>query len=249
MKPHDGRTAIVTGGAGWIGQAIARGLVEDGFAVAIADLDRVRAQAVAEALGAAGGRAMAVGLDVCSYASAQRMAAEVIGAFGAIDALINNAGGSARAECSLFCDADPAVFERIIDMNLKGPLHCSRAVIGHMIARRRGSIVNLGSITGIQGLSYVVDYSAAKGGVIAFTRALAKEVGQHGIRVNCVSPGLVPRPDEDPARAQRTNFLGRVCAAEDVAAMVRFLAGDQAGFITGQNHVVDGGRSLGMKGE
>lgn len=249
MKPHDGRSAIVTGGAGWIGQAIARGLIEDGLAVAVADLDRARAQEAADRLVAAGGRAMAVELDVRSYASAQRMVAEVVGAFGAVDALVNNAGGSARKDISLFCDADPAVLDRIIDMNLKGPVYCSRAVIGHMIGRTRGAIVNIGSITGIQGLSYVVDYSAAKGGVIAFTKALAKEVGRHGIRVNCVSPGLVPRPDEDPSRARNSNFLGRTCSAEDVAAMVRFLVGDQAGFITGQNHVVDGGRSLGMKGE
>jgi NAD(P)-dependent dehydrogenase (short-subunit alcohol dehydrogenase family) len=247
MTPHNERIAIVTGGAGWIGQTIARGLVEDGMTVVVADIDRTRAQEVADGLTAAGGRAMAVELDVTSFASAQRMVAEVIGAFGAIDALINNAGGSARKQCSLFGDADPAVIDRIIDMNLKGPLFCSRAVIGHMIERKRGTIVNLGSTTGIQGLEYVVDYSAAKGGVITFTKALAKEVGKHGIRVNCVSPGLVPRPDEDPARGLRTNYLGRVCTAEDIAGPVRFFLSDQAGFITGHNLVIDGGRSLGMK--
>lgn len=246
MTPHNGRSAIVTGGAGCIGQAIARGLIEDGMAVAVADIDQARAQAVADALTAAGGRAMAVELDVRSFASAQRMVAEVIAAFGSVDTLVNNAGGSARKECSLFCDADPAVLDRMIDMNLKGPLYCSRAVIGHMLGKKRGWIINMASITGIQGLERVVDYSAAKGGVIAFTKALAKEVGRHGIRVNCVSPGVVPRPDEDPARGLRTNYLGRVCTAEDIAGPVRFLLRDQAGFIAGHNLVIDGGRSLGM---
>lgn len=249
MTPHDGRTAIVTGGAGWIGQAIARALMEDGFAIAVADIDSSRAQEAVNALVAAGGKAMAIELDVCSYDSAQRMVDTVIGAFGTIDALVNNAGGSARKDISLFCDATPTVLDRMIDMNLKGPIYCTRAVIGHMIAHKRGAIVNIGSITGLQGLCKVVDYSAAKGGVITFTKALAKEVGEHGIRVNCVSPGLVPRPTEDPERARRANFLGRVCTAEDVAEMVRFLISDQAGFITGQNHIIDGGRSLCMKGE
>ena len=136
----------------------------------------------------------------------------------------------------------------MIDVNLKGPLFCTRAVIGHMVERKCGKIVNIGSITGIQGLEYVVDYSAAKGGVIAFTKALAKEVGPSGINVNCVSPGLVPRPDENPARALRSGYLGRICKPEDIAELVVFLSTDAAAYITGQNYVIDGGRSLGMKG-
>ncbi len=245
----ENRVAVVTGGAGWIGQAIARALAEDGLSVAVADLDLGKTQEVVDRLTADGGRAIAVELDVRSYDSARRMADAVLKAFGAIDVLINNAGGSARKSCTLFCDADPAVLDRIIDVNLKGQLYCARAVIGHMIEKKRGGIVNMGSITGIQGLEIVVDYSAAKGGVIAFTKALAKEVGPHGIRVNCVSPGIVPRPDENPARARRSNYLGGICTAEDIAEAVRFLVSERARFITGHNLVVDGGRSLGMKGQ
>jgi NAD(P)-dependent dehydrogenase (short-subunit alcohol dehydrogenase family) len=242
--------AIVTGGAGYIGQAIAAGLAADGHAVAVADLDLARAQAVADRLTAAGRRAIAVQLDVCSYPSAQRMAETVQQALGPIAVLVNNAGGSARlvgGTYGPFHEAEERVISAMVDINLKGPLFVTRAVVPQMVARRQGAIVNVGSICGVQGTEMVADYSAAKGGVIAFTRVLAKELGPHGIRVNCVSPGIVPRPDEDPARALGGNYLGRVCTAEDVAELVRFLASDRSGFITGHNHIIDGGRSLAVK--
>ncbi|MCK6488945.1 MAG: SDR family oxidoreductase [Planctomycetes bacterium] len=242
--------AIVTGGAGHIGQAIAAGLAADGFAVAVADLDLVRAQAVADRLAADGRRAIAVAVDVCSYASAQCLAATVLEAFGAIDVLVNNAGGSARlvgGGYGPFHEAEERVIAAMIDINLKGPLFVTRAVAPYMVARRQGRIVQVGSICGVQGTENVADYSAAKGGVIAFTKALAKELGAHGILVNCVSPGLVPRPGEELERARQSNYLGRACTAEDVAELVRFLAGEKSGFITGHNHVIDGGRSLAMK--
>lgn len=242
--------AIVTGGAGSIGQAIATGLAADGYAVAVADLDQSRAQAVADRLTAAGHRAIAVALDICTYASAQRMMATVEETLGAIEVLVNNAGGSARlvgGTYGPFHEAEERVIAAMIDINLKGPLFVTRAVAPQMVARRQGRIINVASICGVQGTENVADYSAAKGGVIAFTKVLAKELGQYGIRVNCVSPGLVPRPDEDPARAMRSTYLGRVCTAEDVADLVRFLASDRSGFITGHNHVIDGGRSLAVK--
>ena len=196
----------------------------------------------------AGGDAEAYQADICDRKAIKDMVAQVLQRFGHIDILINIAGGSARSDCSLFQDAKEEILDRIIDINLKGPIFCTRAVIGHMIDRKQGNIINVGSIVGVQGLERVVDYSAAKGGIIAFTKALAKEVGMHGINVNCVSPGLVPRPDEDPERALKSNYLGKVCKAEDVAELILFLATDAAGYITGQNYIIDGGRSLGMKG-
>lgn len=249
--PHPEQpVAIVTGGAGYIGQAIAAGLAADGHAVAVADLDLARAQAVADRLKSSGGRACAVALDVCSYASAERMVASVQEALGPISVLVNNAGGSARlvgGKYGPFHEAEERVISAMIDINLTGPLFVTRAVVPQMVARRQGRIVHVGSICGVQGTENVADYSAAKGGVIAFTKVLAKELGPHGIRVNCVSPGLVPRPDEDPARARASNYLGGVCSAEDVAELVRFLVSEKSGFITGHNHIIDGGRSLATK--
>lgn len=113
-----------------------------------------------------------------------------------------------------------------------------------------GKIVNVASITGIRGLARLSDYAASKAGVIALTQSLAMELGPYGINVNCVSPGLVPRPEEKYKEDQvkQTNYLGRVCTPEDVAYLIDFLAGPKAGFITGANVVIDGGRSLGLKG-
>ncbi|MDF2725889.1 MAG: short-chain dehydrogenase/reductase, partial [Paenibacillus sp.] len=181
----------------------------------------------------------------------ERMTQAVIERFGRIDILVYSAGGSARQQNALLHQAEEDVIDRILDVNLRGVMYCSKAVVGHMIARNSGKIVNIGSIVGINGKAKLVDYSAAKAGVIAVTKSLALEAGQHGITVNCVSPGLVPRQDElgklDYVR--KTNVLGRVCQPEDIANMVNFLVSDEADFITGQNFVVDGGRSLGLRGD
>ncbi|MBN2449202.1 MAG: SDR family oxidoreductase [Lentisphaeria bacterium] len=244
--------AIVTGAAGAIGRAVAARLAKEGATVAVADLNRAEAGRVAASLTEAGAAALALELDVCSRDSINAMVATVIEAYGRIDVLVNNAGGSARLVKGAYCllhEAEERVIDSMIDINLKGLIFCTRAVLRHMVPRGQGRIVNMGSITGVQGSEMVADYSAAKGGVIAFTKALAKGYGPLGIRVNCVSPGLVPRPEEDPARALRSNFLHRVCTTEDVANLVAFLVSEDASFITGQNCVIDGGRSLALHGD
>lgn len=246
------KVAIVTGGAGYIGRAIAARLSREGASVVIADLNLKGAQSVAARLADDGATAAAVELDLCDRGSIQRLVEAVLKDFKAIDILVNNAGGSARlvgGTYGPFHEADDEVISRMIDINLKGPMLLTRAVASHMVERRSGKIVNIGSICGVQGSPHSAAYSAAKGGIIAFTKSLAKGVGSFGITVNCVSPGLVPRPEEDPARALRSNCLGRVCTGEDVANLVCFLATDEAGFITGQNHIIDGGRSLALKGD
>jgi len=247
----EGQYAIVTGGAGWIGRAIAKRLAAEGAAVAIADVNQELAQGIADEIMAAGAKAVAIEVDICNYDSVQAMAETAVKEFGAIDILVNGAGGSARlvgGGYGPFQESDVKVIDKMIDINLKGSIFCSHAVLGHMVKRGQGKIVNIGSITGVQGAEHSIAYSAAKGGVIAYTKALAKEVGPGGINVNCVSPGVVLRPEEkDRERGIRTNYLGRACKAEDIAELVAFLATDAAGFITGQNYIVDGGRSLGMK--
>ncbi len=246
-----GNVAIVTGGAGYIGSAIACRLARDGASVVVADLNLERARAVASRIGADGDRANAVALDLRDRDSIKQMVETVLREFKTIDILVNCAGGSARlvgGAYGPFHEAQEDVIDAMIDINLKGPLFVTHAVVPHMVAQGQGCIVNVASICGVQGSEMVADYSAAKGGVIAFTKALAKGLGPRGIRVNCVSPGLVPRPEENPERALRSNYLGRVCTGEDIANLVAFLVSEEADFITGQNYIVDGGRSLALKG-
>lgn len=241
------KIAIVTGAGGCIGRAVCEKLASQGAGVAAVDVDLDAARETANAISKTSGRAIALQVDVQNRDEIRRMADNVIKHFGQIDILVNNAGGSARQENALFFEQRDEVIDRVLGVNLMGPIFCIRAVIGHMIQRRQGCIVNIGSIAGVQGLEKLVDYSAAKGGVIAMTRSLAKEVGPYGIRVNCVSPGIVPRPGvtKDPTKI---SYLTRVCTSEDVAELIVFLTTETAGYITGQNYIIDGGRSLGMKG-
>ncbi len=243
-----GRVAIVTGGGGYIGQSIARVFAGEGASVAVCDLNAESAQRTADEISIKGGRAVAVKLDVCQTASIDSMVNGVIKQFGRIDILLNVAGGSARERWSPVHGSSEEVIREIININLFGTIFCCRAVVGHMIERNSGRIVNIGSALGVQGQARFAEYSAAKGGVIAFSKALAMEVGPHNIHVNCVSPGLVPRPNEKTDDIPNTNYLQRVAKPETVANLVLFLVSEKADFIVGQNYIVDGGWSLGLKG-
>ncbi len=245
MKLKD-QVAIVTGGAGSIGGAICKQLASEGAVVAVADLNEHHARETEKHLQQAGLNAIAVQVDVRDRQSIHQMIKTVLGQCSRIDILVNNAGGSARSECAPFHRSRDEVVQRVLEINLMGTIYCIRAVVDHMVENQFGKIINIGSIVGMQGLPNCADYSAAKGGVIAFTKSIAMELGQHGINVNCVSPGLVPRPDQDAQAMRKTNYLNAICSPDDVANVVRFLATDQAKFITGQNYVVDGGRSLGL---
>ncbi|MDA3872887.1 MAG: SDR family oxidoreductase [Kiritimatiellae bacterium] len=242
----ENKVAVITGGGGSIGGAIARQLAAGGAAVALADLNPGPAAKLAAEIESAGGRALPMPVNVCDRESIRNMVASVRGKLGPIARLVNKAGGSARGECSLFHQSKDEVVDRILDVNLKGPIYCIRAVVEEMVERRGGKIINIGSIVGMRGLPYCADYSAAKGGIIAITKTLALELGEYGINVNCVSPGRVPRPDEDAEAVRKTNVLQKICTPEDIAHTVVFLLSAEAGFITGQNYVVDGGRSLGL---
>jgi 2-hydroxycyclohexanecarboxyl-CoA dehydrogenase len=242
-----GKIVLVTGAARGIGAGIARAAAEAGARVALGD---VAEPAVRETAAAIGERALPLAMDVAQASSVRAAVAEAEARLGPIDVLVNNAGIDVIGP---FLDGEEATWDRLWAVNLKGTLLATRAVLGGMIARERGRIVNLGSDAGRVGSSGEAVYSATKGGVIAFTKTLAREVARHGVTVNCVCPGPTDTALLEQVRAYdeklhaslaRAIPLRRLGRPEDVAAAVVFLAGDAAGYITGQTLSVSGGLTM-----
>jgi 2-hydroxycyclohexanecarboxyl-CoA dehydrogenase len=244
MGRLDDKIAIVTGGGQGIGQAIARKLAAEGATVVVTDVDEANATATANALPGA----VAIRADVTDRLGVQAMAERVAGQFGRIDVLVNNAGWD---KASPFVDSDPADWDRAIAINLYGVLHTCKAVLPVMAAHGSGAVVNLGSDAGRVGSSGEAVYSAAKGGIIAFTKSLAREMARHQVRVNCVCPGPTdtalfasfagPNLREALTKAIPFRRLGQPA---DVANVVAFLASDEASFVTGQTVSVSGGLTM-----
>lgn len=244
MDLHE-KVAIVTGAARGIGRAIAVRFASDGAAVALDDINLSGVQQVADEIVATGGQAIAFGASVTKSDEVRGMVETVLSRFGKVDILVNNAGGSAAllGKVSPFKDEPEDVWKWVIDLNLHGTMICTQAVLDHMIQRRYGKIINFGSIAGVSGLPNWTAYSAAKGGIISLTKALATELGEYGINVNCISPGAIQgRTRLDWTRG---TWLQRGGEPEEVAALAAFLASDEAGYITGGNYLIDGGRTLG----
>jgi NAD(P)-dependent dehydrogenase (short-subunit alcohol dehydrogenase family) len=239
------RTAFVTGGASGIGLATARTLRDQGWNVVIADLDRA-------ALRQAGQEVEGVRSIVLDVTDAQAVAAAVGAAeaeFGAVGALVNCAGVVDNAP---FLQAGPESFRRTLEVNLTGTFLVGQAVARGMAARGHGSIVNISSVSGLRGGPYRAAYGASKGGVIALTKVMAVELGPRGVRVNCVAPGAtdtplvrVAQPPEIRRAVLRSIPLGRYADPAETAAVIAFLAGDGAAFVTGQIWGVDGGQLAG----
>jgi NAD(P)-dependent dehydrogenase (short-subunit alcohol dehydrogenase family) len=250
------KVAFITGAGGYIGSEIARTLAKSGISIAVCDINEKVIKSTVESIEALGGKAFGRILDVTDSADVDAAVAETVERFGRLDIMLHVAGGSARiagkdAKYAPLVEQEDYVIDRVLKVNLYGAFYASRAAARIMIKQGEGGkIINFSSAVGINGLAGCCDYAASKGGVMSLTKALAKELGPHKINVNSVAPGVVMRPEEngEDARALGTNLLGKKCTAEDVANLVAFLVSDKASFITGQTYVIDGGRTLSMKG-
>jgi 3-oxoacyl-[acyl-carrier protein] reductase len=241
----DGKTALVTGASRGIGRAIAIRLASEGAAVAINYAGNVKAaEEVKAVIEAAGGRAMLVQADVADSTAVDAMIKAVIEAFGQIDILVNNAGITRDGLLMRMKEED---WDAVINTNLKGIFHCTKAVSKLMMKKRYGRIVNMASVVGLIGNAGQSNYAAAKAGVIGFSKSMARELASRGITVNMVAPGFIDTdmtavlPDKVREAMVADIPLGKIGTPENVADAVVFLVSDQASYITGQTINVDGG--------
>lgn len=248
------RVALVTGGAAGIGEGISRTLGAKGFKVAVADLNLEAAKKVAEEIVAAGGTAVAVPIDVTDTASVNAAVEQTTAELGPVEIAVNNAGWD---DFMTFLQTDEDFWNKIVDINFKGQLRVNHAVVPGMVERGFGRVINIGSDAGRVGSSLEAVYSGAKGGTIAFTKTLAREVATKGVTANVVCPGPTDTPalrkfadnsgqDADKVLGGMTRAvpMKRLGKPSDVAAAVAFFASDEAEFITGQTLSVSGGLTM-----
>jgi 3-oxoacyl-[acyl-carrier protein] reductase len=249
MAGLEGRVAIVTGGGGGLGEGICHALAAAGAAVAAVDVAREEAERVAGQVSSGGARCVALEADVSDRRSAQAMVESLVGEFGGVDILVNNA---AIYPLRPWTEIEDEEWDRVMAVNLKGYFLCARSAFPHMRDRGHGRIINVASITFFIGWAGFLDYVSSKGAVIGFTRTLAREVGPDGVTVNAVSPGAFPtaaervHPDQEALnrRILEQQCLKRRGKPEDVGNLVAFLASDAASFITGQTVMIDGGWAM-----
>jgi 3-oxoacyl-[acyl-carrier protein] reductase len=242
------RTVIVTGGATGIGQAFAVGCAAQGANVVVADMNAA-AETVA-LIEKAGGQAIAVKVDVSDDASTRAMAQAALDRFGRIDGLVNNAAYFREVKLTPFEEIDPAIWDRIFQVNVKGVWNCCKAVMPAMRERGSGAIVNIASVVAVAGQPGYLHYVASKGAVLSMTKGLAKECGTHGVRVNVIAPGFVitdatkNRPVEWQQSFLKARAISREQRPDDLVGTALYLLSDLAGFVSGQTIVVDGGHIM-----
>jgi 2-hydroxycyclohexanecarboxyl-CoA dehydrogenase len=247
------KVVIVTGGGGGIGGATCRRFAAEGAKVAVFDIDHVSAAAVAEGIAEAGGTAQASSCDISDHDGCQKAVREAVAAFGPIDVLVNNAGWDVFKP---FVDTVPADWDKLIAINLTGPLNMHHAVLPGMAERKRGRIVNVSSDAARVGSSGEAVYAACKAGLIGFSKTIAREQARNGITINVVCPGVVNtklyadykkgarNPDKLDEAFRRAIPLGRLGEPDDLPGAICFFASDDAAFVTGQVLSVSGGLSM-----
>ncbi len=253
MQRFKGKTVAVTGGGGGIGGATCRRFGAEGAGVAVLDLNLEAANVVADAIRSEGGRAEAVRCDITDRASVDAAIAAVEQSLGPVDVLVNNAGWDIFKP---FTKTEPAQWDKLIAINLTGALHMHHAVLPGMAARKAGRIVNIASDAGRVGSSGEAVYAACKGGLIAFSKTIAREHARHGITVNVVCPGPTDtalfadykqgagNPEKLMEAFTRAIPLGRIGQPDDLPGAILFFASDDAAFVTGQVLSVSGGLSM-----
>jgi 3-oxoacyl-[acyl-carrier protein] reductase len=240
----EGKTAIVTGGAQGIGRAIAEALARDGADIVVADLDPGRSQEAVVAVQQLGRRALNVKVNVADFNDVKAMADHVMKEWGRIDILVNNAGITRDGLLLRMKEED---WNLVMQVNLNGTFHCTKAVLQPMTKARYGRIVNIASIVGVMGNAGQANYAASKAAVIGFTKTVAREYAGRAVTVNAVAPGFIDTamtqglaPDVKET-LQKQIPLGRLGQPSDIAAAVRFLVSDEASYITGHVLHVNGG--------
>jgi len=230
-----GKTAFITGAAKGIGRTTAIGFAKNGANVVVADIADLTE--TCEQIKKYTENVIAINFDVSDETAARNAVAKAAEKFGKTDILINNA---AIFPISDFANSSSEQWKKVIDVNVLGTMYLSHAVLPSMIENGYGRIVNIGSVAGVYGLSWFVDYSTSKGAVISFTKALAKAVSGKGITVNCISPGSVA-PDGSEAMKDYS-FVGRAATYDEIANVILFVSSDEASYVSGQNYLVDGCR-------
>lgn len=230
-----GKTAFITGAAKGIGRTTAIGFAKNGANVVVADIADLTE--TCEQIKKYTENVIAINFDVSDENAARNAVAKAAEKFGKTDILINNA---AIFPISDFANSSSEQWKKVIDVNVLGTMYLSHAVLPSMIENGYGRIVNIGSVAGVYGLSWFVDYSTSKGAVISFTKALAKAVSDKGITVNCISPGSVA-PDGSEAMKDYS-FVGRAATYDEIANVILFVSSDEASYVSGQNYLVDGCR-------
>ncbi|MCF2586379.1 SDR family NAD(P)-dependent oxidoreductase [Brevibacterium sp. UCMA 11752] len=247
MSALDNRIIIVTGAASGIGKGIATRLAADGATIVVADLDAAKSQETASALG---NDSIGVAVDVTDRTKVDAMTAKVVETFGRIDVLVNNAGWD---KVEPFMDSTAETWDRVIAINLIGTLNCTQSVASHMIAAESGAVISIGSDAGRVGSSGEAVYSAAKGGIISFSKTFAREVARHNITSNCVCPGPADTPlfaeisEDNPklrTALEKAIPMRRLAQPDDLANAVAFFASPESNYVTGQTLSVSGGLTM-----
>ncbi len=247
MNRLQNKVAIVTGANSGIGLRTAQLFAEEGAILVLCARRKEKLDEVAEALRAQGSQVLSIAADVSREEDCVRVVEEAVKAFGRVDVLVNNAGITRDGLLARMKEED---FDAVIDVNLKGTFNCCKAAAQRMMKQRYGRIVNLSSVVGVAGNAGQANYAASKAGVIGLTKSIARELAARNVTANAVAPGFIATDMTDAlSEKQREAILGRIASKrlgepEDVAKLVRFLASEEAGYITGQVICIDGGMSL-----